>query len=136
MIQHKRAEQLLQVPLFRGCSKRDVAGLAKAARVEQIDAGHVVISEGAPSPNLYIILAGLAEVRRDGEFIANLEPGETLGEMGVILDEPRSASVKAMTPLELLVLDRSSLQEALDTVPGLGWKLLRSVAARLSADHG
>ncbi len=133
MTYHTRAEQLLNVPLFASCSKRDVTSLAKASRVEQIDAGHVVISEGSPSPNLYLILAGTAEVTRGGLTVGVIERGEALGELGVILSEPRSATVTAKTSLELLVLDQDSLQKALDTVPGLGWKLLQTVATRLAS---
>ncbi len=133
MTYHTRAEQLLNVPLFASCSKRDVTSLAKASRVEQIDAGHVVISEGSPSPNLYLILAGTAEVTRGGLKVGVIERGEALGELGVILSEPRSATVTAKTSLELLVLDQDSLQKALDTVPGLGWKLLQTVATRLAS---
>lgn len=132
MSYHKHAEQLLKVSLFAGCTKRDVAGLARACRVEQLDAGHVLIAEGSPSTNLYVILAGSAEIWRDGGKITTLEGGEVVGELGVILGEPRSASVTAVTPLELLVLDQASLEEALDTVPGLGWKLLQTVARRLA----
>lgn len=134
MTEHKRAEQLLQVPLFSECTKRDVADLAKSSRVEQIDAGHVVITEGAPSPHLYVVVAGTAEVLRGGESIADLGRGEVFGELGVILGEPRGATVKAKTSLELLVLDRTSLEKSFDTVPGLGWKVLQSVASRLAAD--
>lgn len=133
MTYHTRAEQLLNVPLFAGCNKRDMTSLAKASRVEQIDAGHVVISEGSPSPNLYVILAGTADVTRGGLKVGTIERGEALGELGVILGEPRSATVTAKTSLELLVLDQDSLQKALDSVPGLGWKLLQTVATRLAS---
>ncbi len=132
MTYHKHAEELLKVSLFAGCSKRDVAGLARACRVEQLEAGQVLLAEGSPSSNLYIILAGSAEVWHHGERVATLERGEVVGELGVILGEPRRASVKAATPMELMALDQASLQEALNTVPGLGWKMLQTVARRLA----
>ena len=49
----------------------------------------------------------------------------------MILGTPRTATVEAETPIEWLVLDQKSLREAIDEVPGLGWKVLQAVAARL-----
>ena len=54
-----------------------------------------------------------------------------VGELSVILGTPRTATVEAETPIEWLVLDQASLRKAIDEVPGLGWNVLRSVAARL-----
>jgi CRP-like cAMP-binding protein len=92
--------------------------------------------EGAPSSNLYVILTGSAVVRRNGRRIARVGPGDVVGELSVILGGPRTATVEADTPIEWLVLDRTSLREAIDEVPGLGWNVLQSVAARLDqANH-
>ncbi len=100
-------------------------------RSENVDAGHTLFVEGAPSSNLYVILSGSAIVRKNGRRIARLGPGEVVGELSVILGTPRTATVEAETPIEWLVLDQKSLREAIDEVPGLGWKVLQSVAARL-----
>ncbi|MFM2078872.1 MAG: hypothetical protein RJA49_2762 [Actinomycetota bacterium] len=96
-----------------------------------MDAGHTLFVEGAPSSNLYVILSGSAIVRKNGRRIARLGPGDVVGELSVILGGPRTATVEADTPIEWLVLDRESLRQAIDEVPGLGWKVLQSVAARL-----
>ena len=85
----------------------------------------------APSANLYLILTGSVIVRKNGRRVARLGPGEVVGELSVILGTPRTATVEAETPIEWLVLDRASLRKAIDEVPGLGWNVLQSVAARL-----
>ena len=136
MQQRQRVAQLSKVPLFANCSKRELARLLSRVRTESVDAGHTLFIEGAPSSNLYVILTGSAVVRRNGRRIARVGPGDVVGELSVILGGPRTATVEADTPIEWLVLDRTSLREAIDEVPGLGWKVLQSVAARLDqANH-
>ena len=131
MQQRQRVAELSKVPLFANCSKRDLARLLSRVRTETVDAGHTLFVEGAPSANLYVILSGSAIVRKNGRRIARVGPGDVVGELSVILGTPRTATVEADTPIEWLVLDRESLREAIDEVPGLGWKVLQSVAARL-----
>ncbi len=131
MQQRQRVAQLSKVPLFANCSKRELARLLSRVRTESVDAGHTLFVEGAPSSNLYVILTGSAVVRKNGRRIARVGPGDVVGELSVILGGPRTATVEAETPIEWLVLDQASLREAIDEVPGLGWNVLQSVAARL-----
>jgi CRP-like cAMP-binding protein len=133
MSQRQRVAQLSQVPLFSQCTKRDLTRLLARVRAENVDAGHTLFVEGAPSSNLYVILAGTAVVRKKGRRVAKLGPGDVVGELSVILGSTRNATVVAETPLEWLVLDQASLRTAIDELPGLGWSLLQSVAARLDS---
>jgi CRP/FNR family transcriptional regulator, cyclic AMP receptor protein len=131
MQQRQRVAQLSKVPLFANCSKRELARLLSLGRTETVDAGHTLFVEGAPSSNLYVVLTGSAVVKKNGRRIARVGPGDVVGEISVILGGPRTATVQAETPIEWLVLDQASLRAAIDEVPGLGWHLLQSVAARL-----
>jgi CRP/FNR family transcriptional regulator, cyclic AMP receptor protein len=131
MQQRQRVAQLSTVPLFANCSKRELARLLSRVRTETVDAGHTLFVEGAPSANMYVILTGSAIVRKNGRRVARVGPGDVVGELSVILGGPRTATVEADTPIEWLVLDRASLREAIDEVPGLGWNVLQSVASRL-----
>jgi CRP/FNR family transcriptional regulator, cyclic AMP receptor protein len=131
MQQRERVAQLSKVPLFANCSKRELARLLSLGRTETVDAGHTLFVEGAPSSNLYVVLTGSAVVKKNGRRIARVGPGDVVGEISVILGGPRTATVQAETPIEWLVLDQASLRAAIDEVPGLGWHLLQSVAARL-----
>ncbi len=131
MQQRQRVAQLSTVPLFANCSKRELARLLSRVRTETVDAGHTLFVEGAPSSNMYVILTGSAIVRKNGRRVARVGPGDVVGELSVILGGPRTATVEADTPIEWLVLDRNSLREAIDEVPGLGWNVLQSVASRL-----
>ena len=131
MQQRERVAQLSKVPLFANCSKRELARLLSRVRTEGVEAGHTLFVEGAPSSNLYVIVAGSAIVRKNGRRIARLGPGDVVGELSVILGDPQTATVEADTPIDWLVLNRASLRKAIDEVPGLGWSLLQAAAARL-----
>ena len=74
-------------------------------------------------------------------MVDGVTTGDVVGELGLLSDHPRNADVVATTALEVLSLDRTGLQRALDVVPGMGWTLLTTVAERLHraespADHG
>ena len=125
------ADELARVPLFARCSKRELRRLASEAHVEQIEPGQKLVSRGAPSPCLYVILAGTADVERDGELLDRVTTGDIIGELGLLLDEPRNADVVATSPLEVLSLDQAGLRRALEAVSGLAWTLLATVAERL-----
>ncbi len=117
--------------LFAGCSKRQLKLLARQSHVEHIEPGEALVVQGSPSPQMYVILAGRAHITRDGEVVDHVQAGDIVGELGLLTDEARNADVVADSALEVLSLDRRGLQRALDEVPGVGWTLLTTVAARL-----
>jgi CRP-like cAMP-binding protein len=127
-----RADELARVPLFARCSKRQLRRLADESHVEQIDPGDKLVTQGSPSGQLYVVLAGTASVERNGTEVGRVTTGDVVGELGLLFDEPRNADVVASSALEVLGLDRAGLQRALDEVPGMGWTLLTTVAERLA----
>jgi CRP-like cAMP-binding protein len=131
MRQEARADELARVPLFARCSKRQLRRLASEAHVDQIEPGEKLVSLGSPSYQLYVILVGTASIQRDGTEIGRVSTGDVVGELGLLLDEPRNADVVATSALEVLGLDRAGLRRALDEVPGMAWALLTAVAERL-----
>lgn len=127
-----KVDHLAALPLFAHCSKRELRHLADATRLELFEPDDVVLREGESSREAYIVVAGRAVVRRKGRRIAELGPGEFVGELGLILHREHNATVTADTGLELLVLTQDALREAVERVPGLGWKLIQTVGARLA----
>jgi CRP-like cAMP-binding protein len=123
---------LAELPLFANCSKRELRHLATSTRLELIEPDQVLFSEGRPSREAYIVVAGRVVVRRKRRKIAELGAGEFVGELGLLLHRNHSATATAKTPVEVLVLPQVALREAVEEVPGLGWKLLQTVAARMN----
>ena len=128
------ADHLAALPVFAGCSKRELRHLAGLTRHHQLDVGEPVFEEGTPSTAAYVIVAGHVEIRRDGRSIAELGPGDVVGELSLLLQRDHSSTVTALTPIEIVALPRAALREAVREVPGLAWKLLQTVAGRLSTD--
>ena len=123
------------VPLFAGLDHAQVTQLCRASRRVRVRTGDLVIEEGAPGHALFIILAGELEVskRDDGRdlVLATRKAGEFLGEMSLIERSPRTASARATMDGELLEIDAATFQALIDTNPGFGTTILRTMAGRL-----
>ncbi len=127
-----RVDRLAGLALFEGWSKRDLRNIARNTREEMIEPDQFLIREGSPAREAYVIIGGEAVVRSKGRRLAALGPGDIVGELGLLLHRPRTASVQALTPLEYLVLEQANLKDCVERSPHLGWLLLQTVANRLS----
>lgn len=110
-------------------------GIATYLDVLDMPAGQPVVTEGAGDRDLYVCLAGKAVIIRDGVEVEHIGPGDSFGELGLILGTPRAASVVAKSPLRLARLSHASYRTLAQTDPALGLRLLEAlldgVAARL-----
>ena len=129
-----RTESLREIDLFSDCSKKELTHIARA--VEQVDftAGDNIVEEGRGGTTesyAYVIVSGTAVVRRNGRKISELGAGETIGEMALFDDGPRTASVVASTDMETLQLSRRALKGIIDSTPSVAHQLLTELAGRL-----
>jgi CRP-like cAMP-binding protein len=125
------AERLGKVAFFEGFSERDLHRVAEL--VEEIDAeeGAELTDQGRPGLECYVIVEGEAGVYIGGERKAVLGPGEMVGEMALIDHRPRSATVKAMTPMKLLALDAKRFKTLLDEMPQASQRVMALLSERL-----
>jgi CRP-like cAMP-binding protein len=131
--QSTRIQMLRQVPLFAGLSSRNLVRIDKIARVGNVGPGRVLMTEGAPGNELLIVLEGRAEVRRGDAIVGECGPGEWVGEMALLDDQPRSASVVALEPMRLLAISRADFRKLLPKAPRLAETLLASLSMRIRA---
>lgn len=129
----ERVALLETVEFFEGAAKKHLRQIARPARLEQFDTDQELMSEGQPSTTAFVIVAGSAEVRRKGRKVAAVGRGDIVGELGLLLDRPRNATVRSTSPLQCLALDRAALKATVTEYPAFGWHLLQTIAARLSA---
>jgi CRP-like cAMP-binding protein len=122
---------LAKAPMFSHCSEAQLERLSDLSHARGAAAGEELIREGEPADTLFVIIDGEAVVRRGGAEVAKLTTGDYFGEVGLLLDVPRSATVAATTPCTLAAIDRSTFRQALDEVPELRDALLRGMAHRL-----
>lgn len=124
-------DHLTEVPLFSALSRRELQLVAKRAEDVRVDAGKVLVSEGSPGHEFFVILGGTAKVTRRGRRVATLGPGGYFGELALLEKAPRNATVVAETPMELVVLGQREFAGLIDEVPGFARKLLAAMGRRL-----
>lgn len=124
-------EHLRRIPLFAACSTKDLHKIAKASDEVHLDAGHVLVEQGAIGHEAFVLIEGTARVERNGATVAELGPGDHVGELALIDGEPRSATVIATSPVHVLVLGQREFRGLLDEIPGLAHKVMAQLAARI-----
>jgi CRP/FNR family transcriptional regulator, cyclic AMP receptor protein len=124
-------ELVRRVPLFAGLLPSELDRIALVMHPLEVTAGHVLCAEGEPGHEFFVIAAGEAVVERAGRTVAKLGPGEHFGELALLDRGPRSATVRALTDVNLYVLNEKSFATVLTELPALAQKLLASLATRL-----
>ncbi len=125
---------LRAVPMFEPLSAPVIERLAHGAIHVSVPAGAAIVNEGEPGDRLYLLAEGSADVIVGGREVRVLGPGEVFGEIALLRDVPRTATVRARTAVELLAVDRAPFLEAL-TGQARSRRLAGEVAAgRLAAD--
>lgn len=132
----QRADRLRKCPLFAGLSDAELAGLAELVSEASAATNEQFIDQDTVGHSMFVIAAGRVMVYRrtdEGEEIplGAAWPGETIGEMGFFSDGTRSASARALEPVQLLEIPYSSLPRCFDIAPNLARDFLRIVTRRL-----
>lgn len=133
MTKDSRVERLRNIPLFMACSEKQLQFIA--TRVEDLDfkEGKVLCEQGKSGGEFFIVLEGEAEVRRNGKAVDTIKAGDHFGEIALLDDGPRTATVVAKTPLRCLVLSPRQFQDVLHQDAEIAVHMLRDVTRRLRA---
>lgn len=117
---------LKKIPLFNNLNQRQLKQIARVTYEYPVPvkAGKVLVQEGDPGQEFFMILDGVAQVKKAGRVIDTLAKGAHFGEVSLIDGRRRSATVVAETDVRLMGLSRKSFHELLNNVPGLSNKLL------------
>ena len=125
------AEVLQRVPLFADLDRRELQSLASSFKERTFSAGETVASEGSGGVGVCIIDQGTARVSRRGEDISTLGPGDYFGEIALLDEGARTATVTAETELRCYGLTSWEFRPLVETNAGIAWKLLQALAKRL-----
>jgi len=129
-----KVELLKKVPLFAGCSKSELRELAMTADEIDLRDGHVLTKEGRPGREFFVLVAGTARVTRNGKQIADLGTGDWFGEIALLTDAPRTATVTATSPVDVLVITDRGFRRVVESMPSIALKVLACVGERLARD--
>ena len=129
---------LTHVPLFAGLDARAIEALAGFTFRKTFAAGELIVEDGRTGNGLFIVVSGSAEVIKglqtaQPRTVARLGVGEPIGEMALLGEWPRSASVRALETTECVGIDRWIFLDHLDREPKLALRLLQILALRLAA---
>jgi len=127
---------LRSVPLFASFPEEPLRMLATVVTRRNVTRGSIIMAAGDPTDSLYIVLSGRLKVMMsdaDGKevILTIIGPGEFFGEMGLIDDSPRSASVVAIEPCELLAITRRDFKKCLAENFEMSMAVMRGLVRRL-----
>ena len=127
------AAQLADVAFFKGFAPDQLRRVAELAEECEAEAGGELIGQGRPGQEAFVILDGEAGVYVGGTQVNTLGPGEIVGEMSLIDHNPRTADVKALTAMKLLVFDSRAFRRLLDEMPEALIRVMERIIERRKA---
>jgi CRP-like cAMP-binding protein len=130
-----KSDDLAKVPLFAGLGRRQLNKLAEHFRERTLPAGSIPVEEGTMSGiGFFVVAEGEAAVSVGGNVVATLKPGSHFGEIALISEAERTATVTATTDLRLLEIPFYEFRDFAHDNPDVMWKLLQDVVAMLYGD--
>jgi CRP/FNR family transcriptional regulator, cyclic AMP receptor protein len=129
-----KVDLLKSVPLFAGCSKKELEALASIADEIDLKEGSVLTREGQPGREFFVLIEGAVAVTQANDEIAQLEGGDWFGEIALLTKATRTATVTATTPVRVLVVTDRAFRQVLETTPTIAVKMLERVGERLGHD--
>jgi CRP/FNR family transcriptional regulator, cyclic AMP receptor protein len=126
-----RVDHLRPVALFADCTAEELRRIAEISRVTDSPAGTLLTQAGASGDSFFLIIDGRVSVETPVGLGDPLQPGDFFGEMSLIDGEPRSATITAITDVQLLAVDRSHFWRLLDQAPDLLRRILVVLSRRV-----
>ena len=124
------------MPLFADLERRELQSLASSFKERTFSAGQTVATEGSGGVGFFVIDDGQAKVTRGGQEVATLGPGDYFGEIALIDEGARTASITAETELRCYGLTSWEFRPLVEMNAGIAWKLLQAMAKRLRQAEG
>jgi CRP-like cAMP-binding protein len=126
------SQSATSIPLLAVLDKRAREQVLRNAREQQYAAGEVVVREGAPATHLYLIVSGTAVVEQAAQgTVGRMGPGEFFGELALIEEHGRTATVKAETELTTIVVSAWEFRASLEEHPEMAVPMLHAIIGRL-----
>jgi CRP/FNR family transcriptional regulator, cyclic AMP receptor protein len=127
-----KVEAMKKTGLFADLSRKELRELAKVTEDVDVEAGAVLCKEGTTGQEFFVIMDGEVEITRRGKRISTQAQDEFFGEIALVEDIPRTATVTARTPLRFFVMTRQDFLRLLDAQPSIERKVLRALARRVA----
>ena len=129
--QDTKVQALKRAPLFEGLSKKELTELARVTEDLEIGAGEVLCKEGETGQEFFVIVEGEIDVTSKGKRVAQRGGGDFVGEIALLEETTRTATVTAKTPLRVFVLTRHDFRHLVRENPSVEQKVMRALARRV-----
>jgi CRP-like cAMP-binding protein len=129
-----KVELIKRVPLFSNCSRGELGEIAQIADEIDLPEGKELTKQGAAGREFFVLLEGDADVTKDGQSINTLGAGDFFGEIALVEDTPRTATVTATSPVRALVITDRAFRRLLEGQPEIQRKVLVALAERVKPD--
>jgi len=128
-----KLDHLKSIPIFAGLGGRQLERIAQLMDEVDVPAGKVLMRQGELGAEMFIIVSGSFTIDRNGNVIRECGAGAALGELAILSEGPRSATVTANEPGRLLVAGHREFHELLDVAPEIAKHMLETLAQQLRA---
>jgi CRP/FNR family cyclic AMP-dependent transcriptional regulator len=128
-----KVDLLRAVPLFAECSQKELGRIATIADEISLPEGTKLIEEGKQGREFFVLVDGTVDVRRGGRKVAEMGSGSFFGEIALLTDAPRTATVTATSPARVLVITGQAFQRLLKETTTIRPKVLAALAERAAA---
>jgi CRP/FNR family transcriptional regulator, cyclic AMP receptor protein len=125
-----KVELIRRISFFSECSKHELERIARIADEIDFPAGKTLIREGEPGWECFVMIDGEVEITRGGRPVALRGGAELFGEVALLTDYRRTATVKTVTPARVLILKAGDFQDLVKEVPSIAVKVMKSLADR------
>jgi CRP/FNR family cyclic AMP-dependent transcriptional regulator len=129
-----KIDLLRNVPLFSECSKAELRELALVADELDLREGRILVREGRPGREFFVLIDGTVRVSRAGRKLNELGRGDWFGEIALLTNTPRTATVTATSPIRVLVITDRAFRLVVERMPAIALKVLASLGERLAQD--
>ena len=130
--QDTKVEALKRAPLFEGLSRKELTQLARVSEDMEIPPGATLTKEGDIGHEFFVIIDGETQVKRKGRSLGTRGAGDFIGEIALLEEVPRTATVTAKTDLRVFVLTSKDFHHLLEENPKVERKVLRTLARRVA----
>ena len=128
---NSKVDLIRHVPLFASCTKKELMEIASIADEIDLPEDKVLMKQGEHGREFFVLIDGTVDVIQDGRTVKSMGPGDFFGEIALITKIPRSATVKATSPLRTLVIDDRAFRGLLDHSPEIQLSVLKALAERV-----
>jgi CRP-like cAMP-binding protein len=132
MASDAKLDLLRSIPLFSGLGKKEIQRLGQLTDSIDVPAGRVLMRQGDRGSEMFVIVSGKLAVERDGKALAEHGSGAVVGEIALLAEMPRTATVIALEPSRLFVLSNREFRSLMDEMPSVRSAVFDVLVSRIS----